>query len=77
MGTTVNSAKQNTGAGNRSLQNKLQLVDYLKQIIHSLQYAATLDQASSGRAKSCEHFDAAVAALKTKLAQELAGLKDQ
>lgn len=67
MGTTVNNTRQ----------NKLQLIDYLEQTIHSLQYAVSLEQSISERDAPCEHFVTAIAALNTKLAEELNSLEDQ
>ena len=58
-------------------QNKLQLIDYLQQTIHSLQYAVSLEQSNAGRDTPCEHFVTAIAALSTKLAEELNSLEDQ
>ena len=50
--------------------NLQHLVDYLEQTIHSLENAADLEQSMNDRGAACEQFLVAIAALKTKLAQE-------
>ena len=60
----------------KQMQRQLQLIDYLEQTIHSLECAAALERSTSSRANSCEQFAVAITALKTKLSQELANLKD-
>ena len=61
----------------KQMQTQLQLIDHLEQTIHSLECAVALEQNTSGRNKPCEYFVTAIAALKTKLSQELTNLKDQ